>query len=170
MTKPKRLPWRCRTPQQAKDKAAIYNSREWRELRTLKLRTTPLCERCRELGIKAGVPGGYIRAASCVHHIIPIESARTPDEMRRLALHCGLDGLMSLCRQCHAEIHRQIGSNRRDTVQQHQEDRRNRRRLSLIERFTGQTAADDRPSTATDEPPAAKSATIREMLKIPPPF
>ena len=170
MEKKKRLPWRCRTPQQAKDKAAIYNSREWRELRTLKLRTTPLCERCRELGIKAGVPGGYIRAASCVHHIIPIESARTPDEMRRLALHCGLDGLMSLCRQCHAEIHREQGSHTKAAVIQRESERHDRRRARLIERFTGQTADDDRPSTATDEPPAAKSATNPEMLKIPPPF
>ena len=157
----KRLPWRCRNQQQARDKAAIYNSREWRELRALKLRTQPLCERCLELGRKAGGPG-WVRAAHCVHHIIPIESATTLEEMRRLALHCGLDGLMSLCDQCHAEIHREAGSHTKAAVKQRETERHDRRRAWLIERFTGHpftatdTNGDQSDPTAATSPPTPK--------------
>ena len=35
--------WRAKNQKQAKDKMDIYNSREWKELRALKLRTNPLC-------------------------------------------------------------------------------------------------------------------------------
>ena len=83
----KRLPWRCKSPKQAKDKAEIYNSREWKQLRAAKLKQTPYCEKCRSDGLAAGVkPFGYVRAAHCVHHIVPIETATTTEEMRRLAL------------------------------------------------------------------------------------
>ena len=136
--KHKHLAWGCKSIKQQKDKAAVYNSKEWKELRALKLRTNPLCERCQEMGIKAGVPGGYIRAAHCVHHIVPIETATNMEDMRRLALHCGLDGLMSLCDQCHSEIHRQMKSYTKATVKQREADRHNRRMARLIERFTGQ--------------------------------
>ena len=85
--------WRCRNPKQQKDKAEIYNSREWRELRFSKLRSTNgLCEECLKQGI--------VTSARCVHHIVPIETARTKDEMKRLAIDCGLQGLKSLCFAC----------------------------------------------------------------------
>ena len=71
----KRLPWRCKNQQQAKDKQEIYNSREWKELRIAKLRSTNgLCEECMKEGI--------VTAARCVHHVVPIETARTKDEMK----------------------------------------------------------------------------------------
>ena len=73
----KRLPWRCKNQKQAKDKATIYNSREWKELRRAKLRAQPLCEKCLADGRAAGVAGGWIRSAHCVHHITPIETAAT---------------------------------------------------------------------------------------------
>ena len=75
--KKKRLPWRCKNHQQAKDKATIYNSREWKELRRAKLREQPLCEMCLADGRASGVAGGWIRSAHCVHHITPIETAAT---------------------------------------------------------------------------------------------
>ena len=135
MTEKKRLPWRCKNAQQAKDKQAIYNSREWHELRALKLHVTPTCERCRQLGIKAGVPNGWIRAACCVHHIVPIETATTREEMRRLAI-CGLDGLMSLCKECHAAIHKENRSHTKEAIKEREQQRHERRRNHLIQRFT----------------------------------
>ena len=131
----RRLPWRCNTAKQAKDNADIYNSREWKELRIAKLRANPLCEQCIKDGEAVGIPGGYIRSATCVHHIVPIEIARTKDEMRRLALDCGLNGLMSLCQSCHARIHKEMGSNTAKIVRQRAEARQDRWADNLMSKF-----------------------------------
>lgn len=137
----KRLPWRCKNQQQAKDKAEIYNSREWRELRTAKLRVQPLCEKCLEDGKAAGVEGGWIRSAHCVHHIIPIETAKTKEEMRRLAFNPA--NLQSLCDECHRKIHNDAGYHTKEAVKQREQDRHERRMANLIERFTGKQRTDD---------------------------
>ena len=84
------------------DKAKIYNSREWARLRDEKMRANPLCERC--------LAEGYVVSARVVHHVVPIETAHTFDEMWRLAIDCGLNGLQSLCFQCHSDIHKQMAS------------------------------------------------------------
>ena len=124
----KRLAWRCNNLQQQRDKATIYNSKEWKQLRIAKLRSQPLCERCQQQGL--------IRSAHCVHHIIPIETATTLEDMRRLAIDCGLSGLMSLCDHCHAEIHKQEHSHAKATVQQREASRQERWKNRMIERFT----------------------------------
>jgi predicted HNH restriction endonuclease len=135
MTQKKRN-WRGVSDKVAKDKADIYNSREWKELRIAKLRSTNgLCEQCIKDGEAAGIPGGYIRSATCVHHVVPIETARTKDEMRRLALDCGLNGLMSLCQSCHAKIHKELGSNTAKIVRQRAEARQDRWADNLMQRF-----------------------------------
>lgn len=126
----KKLPtsWRCRNPKQQKDKAEIYNSREWRELRIAKLRSTDgLCEECLKQGI--------VTPARCVHHIVPIETARTKDEMRRLAIDCGLQGLKALCFACHARIHKELGSNTAKIVRQRAEARQDRWKDNIMQRF-----------------------------------
>lgn len=138
MTEQKRLPWRSRTAKQAKDKQDIYNSREWRELRIAKLRANPLCEQCVKDGEAAGIQGGYITAARCVHHITPIETATSKDEMRRLAF--DPHNLMSLCYACHAKIHKELGSNTRQMVAVRAKARHDRWRDGLISRFTTQNA------------------------------
>ena len=132
----KKRNWRGVSDKVAKDKADIYNSREWKELRTMKLRQQPLCEQCIKDGEAMGIPGGYIRIATCVHHVVPIETARTKDEMRRLALDCGLNGLMALCQSCHAKIHKQIGSNTAKIVRQRAEARQDRWADKLMSKFT----------------------------------
>ena len=132
----KRLPWRCKNQQQAKDKATIYNSREWKELRIQKLRANPLCEQCQKDGEAAGIPGGYIRSATCVHHIVPIETARTKEEMRRLAF--DWNNLMSLCKSCHARIHKEMGSNTAKIVRQRAEARQDRWADNLMSKFVKQ--------------------------------
>ena len=123
--------WRCRNPKQKKDKAEIYNSREWRELRISKLRSTNgLCEECLKQGI--------VTSARCVHHIVPIKTARTKDEMKRLAIDCGLQGLKSLCFACHARIHKELGSNTAKIVRQRAEARQDRWADNLMSKFVKQ--------------------------------
>ena len=136
----KRLPWRCKNQQQAKDKAEIYNSREWKELRIAKLRSTNgLCEECMKQGI--------ITSARCVHHVVPIETARTKDEMKRLAIDCGLQGLRALCFACHARIHKELGSNTAKIVRQRAEARQDRWADNLMSRFVIPKGDDDPPTT-----------------------
>ena len=90
---------------QKQDKQRIYNSLEWHRLREAKLQINPLCERCQEQG--------YIVSATCVHHIVPIETARNFEEMQRLAF-CAITGLQSLCYQCHSDIHKAMRSRSRE--------------------------------------------------------
>lgn len=90
---------------QKQDKQRIYNSKEWRALRTAKLERDPLCEECKRRDKWV--------SATCVHHIIPIETAHTFEDMKRLAF-CGLDGLQSLCYQCHSDIHKELNSRSRE--------------------------------------------------------
>lgn len=137
MTDKRQLPWRARSPQQAKDKAAIYNSREWRELRARKLQTNPLCERCIADGIAAGVPGGWVTAATCVHHVIPIESAGSLQEMRELAFRWS--NLQSLCYEHHAAIHKEAAHNTAEAVKERAEQRQQRWADAMLKRFNQTT-------------------------------
>ena len=121
----KRLPWRCKNQKQAKDKATIYNSREWKELRIQKLRSNPLCERCEQQG--------FVRSAHCVHHIMPIETATTMEEMRRLAFNPA--NLMSLCDECHHKIHEEMRSFDPANVKARAEARQARWADNIVNRF-----------------------------------
>ena len=130
----KKRNWRGVSDKVAKDKAEIYNSREWKELRIQKLRANPLCEQCQKDGEAAGIPGGYIRSATCVHHIVPIETAKTKDEMKRLAFDA--NNLRALCFACHARIHKELGSNTAKIVRQRAEARQDRWADNLMSKFT----------------------------------
>ena len=140
----KKRNWRGVSDKVAKDKQEIYNSSEWKELRTMKLRTNPLCEQCQKDGEAAGIPGGYIRSATCVHHIVPIETAKTKDEMKRLAF--DPHNLMALCFACHARIHKEKGSNTAKIVRQRAEARQDRWADNLMQRFTT-PKSDDAPTS-----------------------
>ena len=128
MATTKKRNWRGVSDKVAKDKADIYNSREWKEIRIAKLRSTNgLCEEC----IKEGI----VTSARCVHHIVPIETARTKDEMKRLAIDCGLQGLKALCFACHAKIHKELGSNTAKVVKARAEARQDRWADNLMNKF-----------------------------------
>ena len=123
----KKRNWRGVSDKVAKDKAEIYNSREWKELRIAKLRSTNgLCEECLKQNI--------ITSARCVHHIVPIETARTKDEMKRLAF--DVNNLRALCFACHARIHKELGSNTAKIVRQRAEARQDRWADNLMSKFT----------------------------------
>ena len=129
----KKRNWRGVSDKVAKDKSEIYNSREWKELTILKKRANPLCEQCIKDGEAIGIPGGYVKSVECVHHIIPIETARTKEEMRRLAF--DWNNLMSLCKPCHARIHKELGSNTAKIVRQRAEARQDRWADNLMSKF-----------------------------------
>ena len=125
----KKKNWRGVSDKVAKDKAEIYNSREWKELRIAKLRSTNgLCEEC----IKEGI----VTSARCVHHVVPIETARTKDEMKRLAF--DINNLRALCFACHARIHKDLGSNTAKIVRQRAEARQDRWADNLMSKFVKQ--------------------------------
>lgn len=78
----------------------LINSQTWRNLRNKHLKGRPLCEECRNKGIYT--------SATEVHHRIPVESATSEKEMRRLAYDS--NNLVSLCHECHIEAHKALHS------------------------------------------------------------
>ena len=131
--------WRGVSAKVAKDKSDIYNSREWKELRIAKLRSTKgLCEECMKQGI--------VTPARCVHHVVPIETARTTDEMKRLALDCGLQGLKALCFACHARVHKEMGSNTAKIVRARAEARQDRWKDNIMSKFMLKTEDPEHPT------------------------
>ena len=91
----------------------IMNSRAWKELRTGYLRDHPLCVECQRQGV--------IRAARCIHHVIPIESAKTDEDAWTLATN--RTNLQALCFECHANIHRGERSHSKEAHQQREAER-----------------------------------------------
>jgi 5-methylcytosine-specific restriction endonuclease McrA len=91
------------------DYRAIITSKRWRELRGAymlknEINNGGFCEQC----VKNYFVGGpRPNRATEVHHIVPIETAHTREEMEALAY--DESNLMALCRDCHHEAHRQLG-------------------------------------------------------------
>lgn len=85
----------------------LLNSREWGEVkRIVWQRAGGLCERCKREGIaERGVP--YITPGVDCHHKIPVESAKTEEEMRRLAY--DPSNIELLCIPCHIKTHKEMG-------------------------------------------------------------
>jgi len=87
----------------------IITGKRWAKLRGMKMLKNEIsnggfCEQC----VKNYFIGGpRPRKATEVHHIIPIESASSREEMEALAY--DENNLMALCSECHHELHRQLG-------------------------------------------------------------
>ena len=96
----------------------LVNCQKWRDLRTAYLAQHPRCEDCAARGL--------IVAATEVHHVKPIETARSEAEARQLAYN-STSNLRALCRECHHAVHRAMMSHSRESVQRREEAR--------IERF-----------------------------------
>lgn len=108
-----------------RDKAAIYNSRQWRDLRIAKLRANPLCEMCQSNGV--------VRSAHCVHHTHPIEDSTSMEEMRKWAFMW--TNLVSLCDECHARIHKEAKSHTNEAVKEREAARHERWKDRMRSRF-----------------------------------
>ena len=84
----------------SKDYISLINSQRWKSLRRYHLSGHQWCERC--------LRNGRHTPASEVHHVIPVESVFGLEAMKRLMF--DPLNLMSVCRQCHCNIHTELGS------------------------------------------------------------
>lgn len=98
----------------SKDKTynKMIQSARWRQLRILKLSLTPTCEMCNA--------SGKIKAAQCVHHKIPVESAKSEAQAEVLCFN--LNNLQSLCFGCHQQIHNAQRYHSRESHRRHTQD------------------------------------------------
>lgn len=101
------------TPQreaEQKKSNPFYNTGAWRRLRKVALqRDGGMCQRCLQR-MRDGY-GGKVHRAEMVHHIQPIELR--PD----LALN--LNNLISLCNECHGDMHPEKGGDHRKQEAKH---------------------------------------------------
>lgn len=77
---------------------SIYQDKRWKKLFTWKKKAFPLCERCDSRGRTV--------AMAEVHHKIPFDRGRTPEEVESLAF--DWDNLESLCEPCHEKRHKEL--------------------------------------------------------------
>ena len=103
----------------------LLNSREWGEVkRMVWQRAGGLCERCKREGIaERGVP--YITPGVDCHHKIPVESAKTEEEMTRLAY--DPSNIELLCIPCHIKTHQEMYSHTKEKVAENKARARERR-------------------------------------------
>lgn len=104
----------------------LLNSPRWAEVKRLVwARAGGLCERCRREGIAVGVlPDGYITPGVDCHHKIPVESAKTEEEMRRLAYN--VSNIELLCIPCHIKTHKEMLSHTKEKVAENKQRARRR--------------------------------------------
>lgn len=114
----------------------LLNSKRWQEVkRIVWQRTNGLCEECMKQGI--------VRAGVDCHHIVPVETATTPQEMERLCF--DVNNVRLLCIACHSAIHKGMGKGTRKLAIERAKQRQDRWAEGLMNRFTtakGSTKAD----------------------------
>lgn len=84
--------------QHTRQSQQYYNTLQWKNLRNSYIKEHPFCQYCYD-------HYGRIRLAEEVHHVREILSGLTEEERMELLL--DRDNLMSVCRDCHLEIHNQ---------------------------------------------------------------
>jgi len=108
----------------------LLNNKRWLEVkRMVWQRANGLCEDCMKQGI--------IRAGVDCHHIIPVETATTIQEMERLC-YDWRNNIRLLCIQCHSNIHRGMGKGTRKLAQERARQRQERWSDNLINKFVKQ--------------------------------
>ena len=95
----------------------LLNDKRWKLLRAAVFRrTNGLCEMC--------LKEGFITPGVDVHHIKPVEQAKTVQEMERLAYNpanCQL-----LCVACHIKVHQDMRTHTKEKVKENKERARRR--------------------------------------------
>lgn len=105
----------------------LLNSKRWQEVkRIVWQRTNGLCEECMKQGI--------VRAGVDCHHIVPVETATTPQEMERLCF--DVNNVRLLCIACHSAIHKSMGKGTRKLAIERAKQRQDRWAEGLMSRFT----------------------------------
>lgn len=88
---------------QSSERASAYqkmiNSSRWVMLRRAILNKHPFCQNCETRGIW--------RAATEVHHVMPVEDGLTVTDMSRLMFNA--QNLRALCHDCHVAVHKDLG-------------------------------------------------------------
>ena len=103
----------------------LLNSKRWQMVkRIVWQRTGGLCERCIEEGKAAGVPEGWLTPGVDCHHIVPVESAKTEQEMERLAY--DVSNIRLLCVACHIKTHQEMHSHCKEQVKANKQRARQR--------------------------------------------
>jgi 5-methylcytosine-specific restriction endonuclease McrA len=104
---------------------ALYNSKEWQEIKRYTFqRTGGLCERCIEEGRAAGIPEGYITPGVDCHHIVPWETGRAMEEVKRLFF--DRNNIRLLCIPCHIKTHQELRSHDAETIKERKAIKRER--------------------------------------------
>ena len=104
-------------------------------------RTGGLCERCIEEGKAAGVPDGWLTPGVDCHHIKPVESAKTEQEMERLAY--DVSNIRLLCVACHIKTHQEMRSHTKEKVKENKERARARFLEANDPNFASEQEQDD---------------------------
>lgn len=76
----------------------MYNCKRWDRVRKAKVRDCPLCEECLKIG--------KTTPTALVHHIKPWQLGQSEEE--RDYLQFDYDNLLSVCHECHNEIHHKL--------------------------------------------------------------
>ncbi|MDR2057648.1 MAG: HNH endonuclease [Dysgonamonadaceae bacterium] len=84
----------------------LINTARWRRLRIKKLQAQPLCGCCKGKD--------KITPATEVHHVTPVESVTTIEQMEILMF--DYNNLMSVCSECHNEIHAEMFSHTKENI------------------------------------------------------
>ena len=95
----------------------LLNSQRWREVKTqVWRRANGLCELCKA--------EGFITPGVDVHHINPVETGRTVQEMERLAYNP--NNCQLLCVPCHIKVHQDMRTHTKEKVKENKERARRR--------------------------------------------
>lgn len=94
----------------------LINTARWKRLRLKKLQAQPLCECCQ--GKEKITP------ATEVHHVTPVETVTTIEQMETLMFE--YSNLMSVCHECHKNIHAEMFSHSKENVKRANERRTKR--------------------------------------------
>ena len=100
-----------------KDYQRLLNDKRWKQLRAdVFRRTNGLCEMCKA--------EGFITPGVDVHHIRPVEQAKTVQEMERLCY--DPNNVRLLCVPCHIKVHQEMRTHTKEKVKENKERARRR--------------------------------------------
>ncbi|WP_075559137.1 HNH endonuclease signature motif containing protein [Parabacteroides timonensis] len=94
----------------------LINTARWKRVRLKKLQAQPLCECCQDKD--------KITPATEVHHVTPVETVTTIEQMETLMFE--YSNLMSVCHECHKNIHAEMFSHSKENVKRANERRTKR--------------------------------------------
>ena len=99
----------------------LLNSKRWQMVKAIVWkRAGGLCERCKEEGI---ITGSLQSQLDC-HHIKPVETGCTVQEMERLAY--DVNNIRLLCVACHIKVHQDMRTHTKEKVKENKERARRR--------------------------------------------